>query len=107
MKTKVVSLIIVLLLTSCARTLNLQLSKKEISELPIVYTKFNNHKFFDTEWVFYEKNICQYSTTLMRKKTYTGTWQIVGDSVQIHFFYKGKRSPTDSSIALKELKTFQ
>jgi hypothetical protein len=54
--------IVLFAFNSCSRTLNLNLSKQEIKSLDTVYYLKENHKFFDTEWLFLEKNICQYST---------------------------------------------
>ena len=84
--------------------LNLNLSKSEIKNLDTIYYKKQNHKVYDTEWLFLEKNICQFSTTLLRKKTYTGTWKKNGDSIKVSFFYQRKNAPSDKMIAIKDLE---
>lgn len=73
---------------SCSYTRNINLSKKEIQKLEVIYREKKNHYVYDTEWVFYEKNICQLSTFLIRKKTYTGTWIQKNDTIIASFFYK-------------------
>ena len=86
-------LILILLggFSSCSKMLNINLSKSEIKALDTIYYKKQNHKFFDTEWLFLDKNICQYSHTFIRKKTYTGTWTTIGDSLKVSYFYKNKK----------------
>lgn len=84
--------------------LNLNLSKSEIKTLDTIYYKKQNHKLYDSEWLFLEKNICQFSTTLLRKKTYTGTWTKKGDSLKVSFFYQGKNAPSDRMVAIEDLK---
>ncbi|MEH0154081.1 hypothetical protein V6R21_08015 [Limibacter armeniacum] len=97
-------LIMLKLFSSCSRTVNLNLSKSEIKNLDTIYYKKTNHKVFDAEWLFLDKNICQYSTTLIRKKTYTGTWSKVGDSLKVNFFYEGKNKLADRMIAIETLE---
>ncbi|SNZ01358.1 hypothetical protein SAMN06265377_3196 [Flagellimonas pacifica] len=84
--------------------LNLNLSKSEIRTLDTIYYKKQNHKVYDSEWLFLEKNICQFSTTLLRKKTYTGTWTKKGDSLKVSFFYQGENAPADGMFAIEDLK---
>ena len=101
---KILIIILLVIFCSCSRVLNINLSKSEIKSLDTIYYLKKNHKFFDTEWVFLEKNICQMSTIQFRKKTYTGTWSKEGDSIKISFFYNKKNAPTNSMIAIKDLK---
>ena len=91
-------------LYSCSRTININLSKSEIKSLDTIYHQKSNGKFFDTEWAFLDKNICQFSTTFVRKKTYTGTWTRENDSLRVSFFYSGKNAPIDRRIAIKDCK---
>lgn len=83
---------------------NLKLSKSQIKELSVVYYKKENFKSFDVEWVFYEKNICQFSTSFIRKKTYIGTWSVKEDSLVADFFYKNKNAPQRKVMHIKSVK---
>lgn len=100
-------LIVLTALSSCSRTSNLNLSKSEIKTLDTIYYGSNNYKFFHDEWLFFDKNICQFSTTFLRKKTYTGTWRKEGDSLKVSFFYQGKNAPVDRMVAVEDLELKQ
>lgn len=76
--------------TSCNHTRLINISKKEISELDTVYYQKFVQKLWDTEWIFYDKQICQMRTELIGKKTYTGTWKEAQDTLTVNFFY-GKK----------------
>lgn len=99
----VIIVFFIVFLGSCSRTVNINLSKAEAASLDTVYYLYKNHKFFDESWVFMEKNICRITTYFIRKKTYTGTWTIVGDSVMVSFYYHRKNAPVDRSFAVKNL----
>jgi len=77
-------------LFSCTHTRLLNLSKKEISELDTVYNQVLSGKLFDTEWVFYEKQICQMKIKFVSTKVYTGTWAEKNDTIHVNFFYGDK-----------------
>lgn len=81
---------LMILQASCTHTRLLNLSKNEISKLDTVYYEVFNHKFFDTEWIFYEKQICQLKTKMVSTKVYTGTWIELNDTIYANFFY-GKK----------------
>lgn len=79
-----------LLIPSCTYTRLMGLSKKEIARLDTIYHQEFNNKFYITEWVFYEKQICQFKTQFVRTHVYTGTWAEKGDTLYANFFYKRK-----------------
>lgn len=81
-------LIILSLNFSCSHTKLMNLSKKEIAGLDTIYYQNFNHKFFDTEWVLYEKQICQLKVKFVRQTTYTGTWVEKNDTIYVNFFYR-------------------
>ena len=90
-KTNIVAIIVLtLFVLSCSHTRLINLSKGKISELDTIYIFKQNHKFFDTEWVFYEKQICQFKEHFIRKKIYTGTWTERNDTIFVNFFYNKK-----------------
>lgn len=104
LKIFIVGLIGILTLSNCSKTIGINLSKTEIKALDTIFLKQTNYAFFDTKWIFYEKNICQFSTNVIRKKTYTGTWSIKGDSIFATFFYRSKNAPKRQSIHINEVK---
>lgn len=75
---------------SCSRTYNINLSKKEVRNLPVVYQQKYNGKLFDSEWIFFQNNICQYKIIFIREQVYTGTWSEKRDTITANFFYKKK-----------------
>lgn len=102
-KILLISFVATLIFNNCAKIKGINLSKSEVKSLDTLFSVRIGHKFFIDEWVFYEKNICQFSTTLIRKKTYTGTWSIKGDSIYPSFFYR-KEVIAEKSIPLNSLK---
>ncbi len=98
-----ISLILILAFNNCARTKGINLSKSEIKSLDTIFSKTIGYKIYVDKWIFYEKNICQFSTTLIRKKTYTGTWSIKGDSIYPSFFYSNE-IVADKAISLNSVK---
>lgn len=99
----IISIITVFIFNNCVRIKGINLSKSEIKSLDTVFSKRIGYKIYTDEWIFYEKNICQFSTTLIRKKTYTGTWSIKGDSIYPSFFYN-KKVIADKAISLNSVK---
>ncbi len=97
-------MILIVGFSSCSKMLNLNLSKSEIKSLDTIYYQKKNFKVFDTEWVFLDKNICLYKTTLLRKKTYIGTWTKIGDSIKMNFFYERRNAPADRMVAIDNLE---
>lgn len=89
---------------SCSKVIGINLSKHEVKLLDTIYYKKKSFKVYDTEWFFLEKNICQFSTSLIRKKTYTGTWSIKGDSIIADFFYQNKKLPKRKSLHIDSVK---
>ena len=89
---KIISLTIYLALIffgfACSGRINL--SRKEISGLHVVYRQIFNHKFFESEWIFYEKQLCQMKTKFISTKSFTGTWTEKNDTITAWFFNNKK-----------------
>lgn len=83
-------IILALLVQSCSHTRYINLTKRKISDLDTIYIFKQNHKLFDYEWIFYEKQICQFKQQFIRKKIYTGTWIERNDTIFVNFFYNKK-----------------
>jgi hypothetical protein len=90
------------LLFGCSNTKNLRVSIKEINNLCVIYSFKKNHYLFDEEWKFYEKNICQYSLTFIRKETHTGTWSQKNDTIVVSFFQNEKNIPKSSIFIIDD-----
>ncbi|MFK7750801.1 MAG: hypothetical protein AB8B65_20580 [Kordia sp.] len=93
---------LLLILSSCARTINLKVSSSELKFLDTIYYQNKNMKMVSVEWVFYEKNICSYSVSMFRKKTHIGTWTLQNDSIMVSFIPTKADTPKDTKIAIKD-----
>lgn len=86
---RVVTLIFLLIfISSCSKTRSIGLSNKEVKSLKVTYSQEFRHKFWDTKWIFYEKNVCQFTSKFISKKTFTGTWSKKNDTITAYFFLK-------------------
>lgn len=86
--TVICALIVIVLHVSCSNTRLMSLSKKEIAGLDTVYSSLHSGKLYDTEYIFYKKQIFQMKTHSLRTKTYTGTWSERNDTISVYIFYK-------------------
>lgn len=101
------SLIFILACSSCSKFIGINLTRSKIKDLDTIYYQYQAHKYWDTELVFLEKNICLYSFQVVRKKTYIGTWRPKEDSLEVSFLYKRRMAPVDKTFSIKELKKIE
>jgi hypothetical protein len=85
---KLIIISIVLNFISCSRTYNIKLSKSKVKKLDVIYQQNYRGKMFDSEWIFYQKNICTYKISFIRDLTITGTWHEKNDTIFADFFHK-------------------
>ena len=78
--------LMVIAVTSCSRTRYLHVTAKDIAKLDTVYFQVFSHKFFQTSWIFYEKQVCQYQMYFLTEQTYTGVWHEKNDTIFVNFF---------------------
>jgi hypothetical protein len=86
---------------SCTHTRLLNISKSEISQLDTIYSQTFRHKFWDTEWILYEKQICHMKMKFVGTKIITGTWVEKNDTIFAYFFY-GHRIASERKLLINK-----